>query len=459
MIMIRITIIKKAIWALASLVVVASFNASAAENPSAACIQRTMKALAESTAARPAYVRVMFYGQSITAQEWTQTVQKQLQASYPTVKFEFRNAAIGGYTSQLLVRTAEHDLYPWYPDLLFFHVYGPTDKYEEIVRNVRERTSAEVVLWTSHLSANEKPEPLSKQLDERSLKILEVADRYHCMKINLRQKWCDYLLANNIAVTNMLKDSVHLKPKGCDLYAGFISEELVRDPKLGDDPAGAGTIVTLPVGGPAVTKAADGSLTVRFTGNRLVAVSDGAGAAGAKAKVLLDGQPMDGVKALWAMTRPSVGPAGIWMPAVNNIGFEQVPVEEAWTLTCLPDSAPDGKKIHYKVAGSVTGEDGEGWSTERFVSRSGRAVIEPQDWRVEWTLGYRKATLPEGFKVTWKAYPLFCRVYAPKPAETRTVLMQGGGNVAHTLTLVPEGGALGICAFVVHAPAKLPVAP
>jgi hypothetical protein len=24
-----------------------------------------------------------------------------------------------------VIRTADHELYPWYPDLLFFHVYGP----------------------------------------------------------------------------------------------------------------------------------------------------------------------------------------------------------------------------------------------------------------------------------------------------------------------------------------------
>jgi hypothetical protein len=163
---------------------------------------------------------------------------------------------------------------------------------------------------------------------------------------------------------------------------------------------------------------------------------------------------MDGVKELWAISRPSVGPAGIWMPAINNIAFEKAPVEEAWTLTCLPDSTPDGKKIHFKVVGSVTGDDGEGLSTERFVSRSQRVIIEPADWRVAWTLGYKKAALPEGFKVTWKAYPLFARAYEPTPAGARTLLLQGCSNQAHTLTLIPEGGALGISAFVVHAPAK-----
>jgi len=442
------------IGALVSVLAAVALGVSAAENPTAVYIQRTMKVLEESTAEHPAHVRVLFYGQSITAQAWTQTVQKQLQTRFPTVKFEFRNAAIGGYTSEILIRTADHDVYPWYPDLLFFHVYGPTDKYEEIVRRVRERTSAEIVLWTSHLSANEKADALLKQYDARTLKILEVADKYHTLKIDLRKKWCDYLIANRLATTNLLSDSVHLKPAGCDVYARFIGEELVRVPGAAGDPASSGTITTVAAKDSAVTAGKDGRLTLRFTGNRVVAVSDGTGAAGAKATVLLDGQPMDGVKELWAITRPSVGPAGIWMPAVNNIAFEKALVEEEWTLTCLPDSTPDGKKIHYRLQGSVTGDDGEGWNTERFVSRSGRAIIEPADWRVAWTLGYRKATLPEGFKVTWKAYPLFTRVYEPKPADARTLLLQGCSNQAHTLTLIPEGGALGIGAFVVHAPAK-----
>ena len=258
-----------------------ALGASPGNNPTAVYIQRTMKALEESTAERPAHVRVLFYGQSITAQAWTQTVQKQLEKQYPTAQFEFRNAAIGGYTSEVLIRTAEHDLYPWYPDLLFFHVYGPTDKYEEIVRRVRERTSAEIVLWTSHLNASEKAEELLKQLDARCLKILEVADTHHTLKIDLRKKWCEHLIANNLASTNLLSDGIHLKPAGCDVYARFIGEELVRVPGSGGDAASSGTITAVAASAPAVAKGADGSLTLTFTGNRVVAVSDGSGAAGA----------------------------------------------------------------------------------------------------------------------------------------------------------------------------------
>lgn len=54
----------------------------------------------------------------------------------------------GGFTSPALIRTAEHNLYPWYPDLLVFHVYGPVAPYEEIIRRVRAGARAEIVLWT-----------------------------------------------------------------------------------------------------------------------------------------------------------------------------------------------------------------------------------------------------------------------------------------------------------------------
>ncbi len=430
--------------------------AAVAENPSAAYIQRTMKMLEESTAENPAHVRVLFYGQSITAQPWTRILQKQLAERYPTARFEFRNAAIGGYVSSVLIRTAEHDLYPWYPDLLFFHVYGPMDKYEEIVRRVRERTSAEIVLWTSHLNSlsRDKPNEVNTRHDARAEEIQAVAPKYNCLLIDLREKWRKHLADTGLGVKDLLSDVVHLNPKGCELYARLIGEELVRLPELGDNPAACGTIRSVAVDAPEVTRGPGGRLSMRFKGNRIVAISNGTGTAGASATVLLDGKPMQGVKELWAISRPSVGPAGIWMPAVNHVGFEKPPVEEKWTLTCLPDSTPDGKKIHFQLKGSVTGDDGQGWSTESFVSRSGRATIEPSDWRIAWTLGYKKATLPEGFQVKWRSYPMFCGLYEPKPAGTRTLLMQGCAAGEHTLTLIPQGGPLGIGSFQVHAPAS-----
>jgi len=101
-------------------------------------------------------------------------------------------------------------------------------------------------------------------------------------------------------------------------------------------------------------------------------------------------------------------------------------------------------------------EDSTAENTERFVSRSRRAIIEPSDWRIAWTLGYRQATLAERFQVTWRSYPLFTCEYEPQPAGRRTLLVQGCANQAHTLTLIPKGGISGISGFVVHAPVSPP---
>jgi len=437
-----------------ALVLAASLDARAlaaeVANPSVAFIQRTMTRIAQATPEHPATVRFQFYGQSITAQAWTGLVGKELAARFPAVKFTFHNPAIGGFTSPALIRTAEHDLYPWYPDILVFHVYGPVDKYEEIIRNVRARTTAEIVLWTSHLSA---AETLDKNPDEdaRIVAIREIAKRYDCLLIDVRKKWIAYLQEHHLEPQALLNDSVHLNQQGVELMASFIGAELIHVPGLATTPQ-AGTVTDIPLDSPTVRRDAAGALTLSFTGNRVVAISGGPGEG--SADVLLDGEPLDAQPELWAVTRPSTGPQ-IWMPAIKQVRFETAPLAEDWTLTCLTDSTPDAQKIHFQVTGSLTGADGEGWSTERFVSRSGRVVIEPADWHLVWSLGYKKLTLPEGFQVKWKTYPLFTARYQPQPAGAETVLVQNCVPTTHKLTLKGSADKLGIIGFRVDAPAPL----
>lgn len=437
-----------------ALVLAASVHALAlaaeVANPSVAFIQRTMTRIAQSTPQNPATVRFQFYGQSITAQAWTGLVGQDLTQRFPSVKFTFHNPAIGGFTSPALIRTADHDLYPWYPDILVFHVYGPVDKYEEIIRNVRARTTAEIVLWTSHLSA---AETLDKNPDDdaRIVAIRAIAKKYDCTLIDVRKKWIAYLQEHQLEPKALLNDSVHLNQEGVKRMASLIGSELIHAPGLATT-AQAGAVTDIPLDSPAVARNAAGDLTLTFTGNRVVAIS-GAGGEGS-ADVLLDGEPLDARPELWAVTRPSTGPQ-IWMPAIKQVSFQKALLAEDWTLTCLNDSTPDAKKIHFKVTGSLTGEDGEGFSTERFVSQSGRVVIEPADWHLVWSLGYKKLTLPEGFQVKWKTYPLFTATYRPQPVGTETVLVQNCAPAAHTLTLKGSAGKLGITGFRVYAPAPL----
>ncbi|MBQ3388960.1 MAG: hypothetical protein IJG60_07095 [Thermoguttaceae bacterium] len=423
-----------------------------AENPTAVHIQRTMKALEESTAEHPAHLRVMFYGQSITAQAWTREVERFFQEKYPTAVFEFRNAAIGGFESPNLVRSAECDLYPWYPDLLFFHVYGPIDKYEEIVKKTRERTSAEIILWTSHLNGSQDPKKMLLQRDQRSKDILEVAQRNHCMVIDLNKKWCRMLVDNGWEPNRLLSDGIHLNEDGCHIYANMIWEEIVRVPGTEGEPEISGTITEYPADAPCIVKEENGDLTFSFDGNRVVAVSNGMGEG--EVTFLLDGEPFADDINLWASTRPSTGPC--WMPCINYVGFEKTPVAEDWVLTATEGSSQDGTYLEYKVAGSVTGEDGAGNSKEDFISESGRAVIKSSDIGVTWQFPYFKQELPEDFRITWSTVPMFTDPYLAGPEGERTVIVQNCANGPHKLTVRSESGNTGIAKWIVNAPAKNP---
>ena len=131
------------------------------------------------------------------------------------------------------------------------------------------------------------------------------------------------------------------------------------------------------------------------------------------------------------------------------------PVAEDWTFTYLEGTDPRGKAIHYKVEGSVTGPDGEGWTTNRFRSASGRAVLDPKDINCVWQYQYSKKQAKPGFQVKWETAPLFADPYVPQPADARTTLVQNCANGRHVLTLDPgKGGKPGIRGFIVYRPAK-----
>ena len=92
------------------------------------------------------------------------------------------------------------------------------------------------------------------------------------------------------------------------------------------------------------------------------------------------------------------------------------------------------------MSGSKTGPDGEGWSDVRFVSKSGRVVIDPKEWGVKRAYDLRHQLTPAGFEVRWQSQAMFTDVYrAPRVAdpsrEYATTLALGLTNGKHTLEL------------------------
>lgn len=419
-------------------------------------IQRSMKLLATSTPEQRNKVRILFYGQSITRQDWWLDVVADLRERFPHADIEAENLAIGGFSSQRLIYSADMDLYPCYPDLLIFHVFGAHDKYEKIISRTRRYTAAEVVMLNDHLAARQDPAKPDKGwsafMNDEFLP--KTAKKYHCRLLDVRGPWREYLLENGWESQKLLRDGVHLNEHGCWLMGKLVARPLVYRPEL-PEREWADLVTTYRVGKDVEFE--DGRLELNFDGNRVVALAGRSDGPRAKAKVLIDGRPPSDYPALYNFTRANVGPDVDWpwdVGAPFKITSETPPVEEDWTIT-VTEGGPE--EFHFKIAGSVTGPDGEGVSTERFVSDSGRVVIEPGHWWTR-TPGEKSSPLKPGYELHFECVLLGTDLYeAPRvedPAlEYPTVLAQGMENEVHDLKLVVEGeGEVPIKAIRVYRP-------
>jgi hypothetical protein len=425
----------------------------AADGPTVgANIQRTMTLLATSTPQKRNKVRILFYGQSITEQNWWKLVAEDLRRRFPNADLEIENKAVGGFASQILVRLAEHDIPAFYPDLVIFHVYGANNTYEEILRTIRTKTTAEVLIQKDHVGAQwpaENPDQKNPMWWDHMMNnvfLPDYAKKYRCGLVDVRTGWVGYLKANGLQPKALLSDDVHLNDHGCFVMSELVKRSLVHKPELLTDDA-RGSVRTLEVG--KDVRREGQSLKLAFEGNRvdLLAAKGGGGTA----TILIDGKKPSEFAGCTVFTRTSPSQSW-WGPALLRVSSEKPRVIEDWTLkvTEVDDKA---ERIRFTVAGSKTGVDGEGVSAERFVSTSGRVVIEPGDWWVK-NIHQMGKKLPVGFEIKWKAVPLYTDTYtAPKvedeSREAAVTVAQGLPNGKHMLEIV---GSASIRAIRIYRP-------
>ncbi len=427
-------------------------------------IQRAMQLMARSTPTRRNTVRVLFYGQSITEQDWWRQVADDLRRRYPHANLIIENRAIGGHSSQLLVKTAEADLYPFYPDLLIFHVYGSHVEYENIIRRVRERTTADILMQTDHITSddqiNEETDPARLQPDGRvwnafmNHKFLpEIARKYRCELADVHGLWKQYLRDYGLKASQLLRDGVHLNEWGCYLMVQFVSAYL-RDDARFPRSEWRDRVRTFALG--TDVRWRKGKLVLEFEGNRVDAVCREGSAS--PARVWIDGKPPSQHPSLYAFTRTTAYPGSNW-PCVLRVGWAKPPQVEDWTLR-LTEVSSDGAVCRFTLTGSVTGADGEGISTQRFVSRSGRVVIEPDDWNIPYACRVFGLRVQPGFEIKWNVVPLFVDEFvspgvADRSIETTVTLAQGLRGRRHLLEI--EGDSrVPISAIRVYCPPLLP---
>jgi hypothetical protein len=446
-------------------------------------IQRTMTLLATSNPEHRWPVKILMYGQSIVGSDvFTADVKKYLQAKYPYADITLENRAIGGFQADRLVRTSTSDLYPFYPDLLIFHVYdapnreetGKSGDLERIISNVRRYTTADIILFNDHLMMNE---PLS-EVSADYWRYL--AAKYDCELVDVTREWPRYLSEHHLEVKALLRDRVHPNEDGLALLTALIVRHMRFNPIFSDpweskvrtyeakrsmDEAVDDEIVTTGDGWQLDTEGIVGSkktdtLRLEFDGNRvdLVAAHTKPAVAGGTARILIDGKPPSAFAGAYAATLPSAGP-GTWWPALRRVILGGDRVAEDWTLTITAISS-DGKDIQFNLAGSKTGADGSGTSAEVFHSKSGRITIDPSDWMIAAIMKQFKQDKPPavGYQVHWSVVPEFVdRYQAPQTDEIgkvyQTRLVQGISNGHHVLEVIPNGdGPVAIASVIAYRP-------
>ncbi len=312
-----------------------------------------------------------------------------------------------------------------------------------------------------------------------------LAQKYNCELVEVREEWKQYLREHKLSPGVLVSgDGVHPNVVGDNLLAALVGRHFRFNPLIPDPWAervrtyalvhpldegaddeirftGTPWMLTgnLDDGRMGLGTSPDSALTLTFTGNRVDILSIPLREHDVKlgtAKIRIDGKPPSADPRLYAYTRPDPTP-GSWFPAVLHLEHTAPLVAEDWTMRI---TAIDEKATHfsYEISGSVTGPDGAGNNQERFVSRSGRIIIKPQDLeRITWS-HQNMAKCPVGQEFKWKVIPQFVDTYTPPVATdaSRTyavTVAQGLANTTHTLEIIPNGdGAVPISAIQVYCP-------
>jgi len=397
-------------------------------------IQRTMGLLSSSTAQDRKPVRILFYGQSIIKQDWWKSVAADIRFRYPHADLKIENRAISGFDSTWISKTAEHDIYPFYPDLIILHVYGEPESYEQMLKHIRGRTTAEVLI-INDFPKRHPVGPVSKGVDKEAwwdhemntVHLPKLAEKYWCGLLDVRGPWGRYLDQTGLKASDMLTDGIHPNETGGELLAAFLKRYLVVRPE-GESATSQGMVNV------HKNPAWDGNnLRLEFTGNRLD-MKLGAIPKGGKIIARIDDKEPVTCPGCYAASRPKPEP---WSGPISlvRVDFAGPPIAEDWTLT-ITSVETNGKQFRYKIEGSVTGKDGEGWSGKDFTSGSQRVFIGAESWFRDEKAG----PIQVGTKITWSVASLARDSIDTMPENPSWITIAQGLPVGpHVLTLTYEG--------------------
>ena len=401
---------------------------------------RTMYLLQTSTPEKQNTVKILVYGQSISAQDYWLDLKKAIETRFPNANLIMENRAIGGFASQILCKTVEMDVSTFYPDLVLLHIYGSHIAYDSVLHTIRSRTAAEVAIQTDHFAGE------NAWSDTMSYHFLPaLAEKYKCDLINIRNPWKKYLADNHLSPKDLLKDDIHLNKYGEFLMAELIKPLFQYKSKFEPDPFELCTVYKVDKD----FKTEKGKLVLPFDGNKVdVILGETNGKKSVSVQVLLDNRHPSEFQGTYFMTRPFSGENKSWpwtLPAMIRVGHQTPWIEEEWTCKFTEATTPY-EDFSFEISGSVTGKDGSGRGSEDFVSPSKRVIIDKGDaenggdWHLNRSYKVMKTMVNAGDEIKWKTFSISTDTIdfansSNLKGEKVVTLFQGVPNSNHVLTI------------------------
>lgn len=366
---------------------------------------------------------------------------------------EYKKMAGCSTSYHYLLGWARHLVVPDQPDVVLCYNFGKTDDMERLLIELRKNTTADIIVaslhWCKpHTKVWPDPEKVNSHQDPGALR--QLCEKYGVEFVEGRRELTEYMVENNLAIEDMLADSVHQTRYGAQCSNKNIARHFHRAERFNYDPRqrerryqaesnavdAQGEWQTTGDGTALMTTAKGASLEIEFTGNRIDLIGCRL-PAGGTAKVFVDGKPADEADVFYmSYVQPDRGnapkppmPPRDRSPHLIDLGPADKIVPQEWTITMTSDEGD------YQLVGSVTGPDGQGNSKRPFTSDSGQVSMDPDYWRAA-------DTNRKGDRFTFDVYR--CAVgevsfndEAQKVFRLR--LVQNLPNREHKLRLVAQG--------------------
>jgi hypothetical protein len=346
-------------------------------------LQRTFALADTASPTNHPTIRVLHYGLSFSWSSWWWQTAEYLRARYPHVDWQIENHSMSGHTAIALLPLAESEVFPFRPDLIVFHAVGDRDPLAELARQLRKRTTADVLLLGNHIRWDFEladigyvgGPPLETHLWYQKVWFPEVARTNGLAYTDVRAPWLLHFARTGLPVQAFLSDGVHLNAAGANVMLQFLLPYF-DPPRLHPrpDPWAGGRVSSRVTGRDLFWS--NNLARVVFTGNRVDAL--GPASTPWRCRVRVDGRPLSEWPEAYYVGRCSGWPA-TWSPVCLRMNIAKPPVEQRWTFT-VTELLTNAPHFRFRVRGSVSGADREGVTTDRWVSRSGAVFIEPEMW-------------------------------------------------------------------------------